>query len=142
MSPRLSIAQFIFGLALVPLLAIPHSAALAREDLNCGAYAATAAAQNDQNIMLACGFTGPRWNSDLSGHLKWCETATMVDLTAEDNARKSMLAQCANKPKQDQQACQGYAKAAVEHQIANKSQGCGLPEERGRRITPDISTGA
>ena len=127
MSPRLSrITQAISGLALILLIAVPHCALLAKEDLNCSAYAATAAAQNDQNVMQQCGFTGPRWSSDHSAHFKWCETVTMADLTAEDNARRSMLAQCAEKPKQNQQACQTYAKAAVEHQLANKSQGCGF----------------
>ena len=120
------LARPLIGAALVLLLALPRGALIAKENLNCSAYAATAAAQNDQNVMLACGFTGARWNSDPSGHFKWCETATMADLTNEDKARKSMLAQCAQKPKQEQQACQTYAKAAVEHQIANKSQGCGF----------------
>ncbi len=118
--------KVLIAAALILFVTVPRGALLAREDLNCSAYAATAAAQNDQNVMMGCGFTGPRWNSDLSGHLQWCETATMAGLTSEDNARKSMLAQCAQKPKQDQQACQAYAKAAVEHQIANKSQRCGF----------------
>lgn len=127
MSPRLSrITQAISGLALILLIAVPNSALRAKEELNCSAYAATAVAQNDQNVMQQCGFAGLRWSNDLSAHFKWCETVTMADLTAEDNARKSMLAQCAEKPKQDQQACQTYAKAAVEHQLANRSQGCGF----------------
>ena len=127
MSPSLGhIAPPLSGLTLILLLAFTHGGLLAKEELNCSAYAATAAAQNDQNVMLQCGFTGPRWSSDHSGHFKWCETVTMTDLTAEDNARRSMLAECTQKPKQDQAACQTYARAAVEHQVANRSQGCGF----------------
>lgn len=118
-APRAA-ATLILSLTMLP------TGGSAKEKLNCSAYAATAVAQNDQNMMQKCGFAGPRWSNDFNGHAKWCETATMADLTSEDKARKSMLAQCAEKPKQDQQACQPYAKAAVEHQVANTSQGCGF----------------
>ena len=122
---RHRIRQPLAWAAVLLILFMLHDAS-AKEQLNCSAYAATAVAQNDQNVMQGCGFAGPRWSSELKGHLQWCETATMADLTNEDRARKDMLAQCAEKPKQDQQACQAYAKAAVEHQIANKTQGCGF----------------
>jgi hypothetical protein len=122
---RLNVIRSLAGGTFV-ILQISSIIEARAEKLNCSAYAAAAAAQNDQNVLQKCGFTGPAWSSDLSGHMKWCETANMGMLVKEDNARKNALAQCAQKPKLDQQACQSYAKAAVEHQIANKSQGCGF----------------
>lgn len=106
-------------------LALALSAAAA-EQLNCQAYAAAAIAQNQQNVTFKCGFAGPRWSSDFNAHFSWCRTANMAALTAEDRARADLLAQCAAKPKQDQQACQAYAKEAVAQQNANKTRGCGL----------------
>jgi hypothetical protein len=94
--------------------------------LNCSAYAGQAVAQQDQNVMLNCGFAGGRWSSDFNSHFKWCETATMAKLTAEDTARKQALAQCAQKPKQEQQACQDYSGEAVAQHKANLNRGCGL----------------
>jgi len=115
----------LFALAVVGAFAIAMSGADA-EQLNCGAYAAAAVAQNQQNVNFHCGFSGPRWSNNYNAHFSWCKTANMAALTAEDKARNDMLAQCAAKPKQDQQACQAYAKEAVAQQKANKMHSCGL----------------
>jgi hypothetical protein len=76
-------------------------AADARADtnLNCDAYAAAAVAQNQQNIALGCGLTGLAWSNDHAGHRNWClaPATKMPNLTHEDDARTSALAQCGNK---------------------------------------------
>lgn len=116
--------SFAFAAAGGLFIAAPQAAATSH--LNCGAYAAAAIAQNQQNVNLKCGFSGPRWSGNFNAHFNWCNTANMAALTAEDKARAGMLAQCAAKPKQDQQACQAYAKEAVGQQKTNKARGCGL----------------
>jgi hypothetical protein len=76
-------------------------AADARADtnLNCDAYAAAAVAQNQQNIAWGCGLTGLAWSNDLIGHRNWClaPATKMPNLTHEDNARTSALAQCGDR---------------------------------------------
>lgn len=112
------------AVALLFVTSIDH--AFATQHLNCGAYAALAVAQQEQNIQMKCGFAGGRWSGDLNGHFTWCQTSTMAKLTTEDKARKAALAKCAKKPQADQQACQAYAAEAVKQQKANKAKGCGL----------------
>lgn len=108
------------------LLAALLQDAKATQHLNCGAYAALAVAQQEQNIQMKCGFTGGQWSANLNGHFAWCQTATMAKLTAEDKARKAALAKCAKKPQESQEACQAYAAEAVKQQKANKAKACGL----------------
>jgi hypothetical protein len=122
------------GLLLLVACDVPGATA---EQLNCQAYAAVAIAQQEQNIQMKCGFTGGRWSDDFNGHFKWCQTATMAKLTAEDKARKGALAQCAKKPQEDQQACQAYAAEAVKQQKANKAKNCGL---KGGAWSEDFTT--
>jgi hypothetical protein len=110
----------------VLLLAACNAPTAASEQLNCQAYAALAVAQQEQNIQMKCGFAGGRWSGDFNAHFKWCQTASMAKLTAEDKARKGALAQCAKKPQEDQQACQAYAEEAVKQQKANQAKNCGL----------------
>lgn len=100
--------------------------ALSSNHLNCSAYAAAAMAQNDQNKMQQCGYTGKRWSSNFQGHLNWCNSVQMADLTSEDAARKKMLQVCANKTAERQKTCQNYAASAVNQQQANKAQKCGF----------------
>jgi hypothetical protein len=92
----------------------------------CSAYAGQAVAQQDNNAMMNCGFTGGRWSNDFDGHFRWCQNATSTDLKREHDARRDELAQCAQKPKLEQQACQAYASEAVAQQKANARRGCGL----------------
>jgi hypothetical protein len=117
---------------------LPTFPAFAEEQLNCGAYAAAAVAQQQQNMQQGCGFTGPAWSADFNGHLAWCQAgATMADLTREDQARKDQLSLCTLKQAQDKQQqeaqqtqkiadCEEYARRAVEHQSANQYLKCGF----------------
>jgi hypothetical protein len=119
--------------------------AQAQEELNCGAYASAAVAQQQHNVQQGCGFTGPAWSADFNAHFAWCQSgAQMADLTREDRARSDLLAQCTAQQAQQeaqeaaeqaqQQAqqeqkiadCQEYARKAVEHQSANQYLKCGF----------------
>lgn len=122
------------GLLLLAACSVPDAAA---EQLNCQAYAAVAVAQQEQNVQMKCGLTGGRWSSDFKGHFQWCQTSTMAKLTAEDKARKAALAKCAQKPQEDQQACQAYAAEAVKQQKANTAKNCGL---KGGAWSEDYAT--
>jgi hypothetical protein len=124
--------------ALLAILAVTGGVAQADPNLNCDAYAGAAVAQNQQNIAQGCGLKGGAWSSDFNAHRNWCRApaTTMADLTAEDNARNAALAQCAGKPKLDQQACQVYAKKAVIAAEAAASHACGF---KGGRWSADYS---
>jgi hypothetical protein len=120
-----AIAAFFLPLAQAPV-------AQADTNLNCDAYAGAATAQNQQNETLNCGFSGLAWSGDFEAHRKWCLApgTKMHNLTAEDNARKHALAQCAAKPKLDQAACQTFAKRAVTAADAAAKHGCGFGGNR------------
>jgi hypothetical protein len=122
----------VLGIAALILLLLTTTGARATANLNCDAYAGAAVAQNQQNENFKCGFTGAAWNNDFSAHRNWClsATTTMQNLTAEDNVRKQALAQCAEKPKLDQAACQTFAKKAVIAADAATKRGCGFAGNR------------
>lgn len=110
------------------IIALAPTLALADASLNCSAYAGIAVAQQEQNQALGCGFAGAAWSGDFQAHFQWCSQATvkMANLTAEDNARKAQLQDCAARPQKAQEACIPYAQNAVlAFNMANKAQ-CGL----------------
>jgi hypothetical protein len=114
-------------------------AALADANLNCDAYAGAAVAQQQQNLAQGCGFSGPAWSADFAAHRNWClsPATKMANLTNENNARNAALAQCAAKPKLDQQACQTYANRAVTVAKAAAERSCGF---KGGRWVADYAT--
>jgi len=61
----------------------------------CRAYASIAVAQNAVNLANRCGFTGNRWDSDYSNHLRWCTAVAPGACRAETQQRQAMLDQCA-----------------------------------------------
>ena len=122
-----STIQLAGPLAIAALMQ-PAPPALADANLNCDAYAATAVADNEQNKTFSCGLSGPAWSGDFNAHRAWClqDATKMANLTAEDKARKAALAQCAQKPAQAQQACQGYADQAVKQAKEATVMKCGF----------------
>ena len=67
----------------------------------CLDYANKAVADAEKNIAESCGFTGPRWQTDLQGHLNWClgdASAYGVQTTNEELARENQLATCVPLP--------------------------------------------
>jgi hypothetical protein len=114
-------------LLVLPMLT-PLRPAAGDVNLNCDAYAGAAVAQQQQNLAQSCGLGGPAWSLDFAAHRTWClaPATKMENLTAEDEARRSALALCADKPKQEQAACQNYANRAVMIADAAIKQQCGL----------------
>jgi hypothetical protein len=96
---------------------------LADQNLNCGAYAATAVEQQNQNAALGCGLKGGAWHADFQRHFNWCvqPNVKMANLTKEDNYRKDALAQCSAR----RSACEKYASSAVAAQGVNQQMSCG-----------------
>lgn len=111
---------------------LPTGGVLADANLNCDAYAGAAAAQNQQNEIFKCGFSGSAWSSDFNAHRQWClaPATKMQNLTAEDNARKQALVQCAEKAKLDQAACLVFAKKAMIAVDGAAKRACGFGGNR------------
>ena len=60
----------------------------------CAVYAATAVNQNKENISRKCGFTGPRWDSNVANHESWCRVVNAALPKSEDTARTQDLERC------------------------------------------------
>ena len=84
-SNRLS-AVIMTGLGLT-LIATGQKPVAANSHLNCQAYAQSVIDQTNENAKWGCGFTGRRWSTDYNLHVNWCNSAQMVNLTNEQNAR-------------------------------------------------------
>ncbi len=60
----------------------------------CAHYARTAVAQNQENIRLGCGNTGPRWQSNYDNHYRWCTTTSQSSANYEETQRRHALNRC------------------------------------------------
>jgi len=61
----------------------------------CLGYAATAVAQQSQNLDRGCGFTGPSWNANPDDHFNWCMHGENLKHTqAEKQTRRQALDRC------------------------------------------------
>jgi hypothetical protein len=61
----------------------------------CRNYRRQASYAAYENIILKCGYTGPRWSQDDDMHLKWCLfEGTQALANAETAARSAALADC------------------------------------------------
>jgi hypothetical protein len=61
----------------------------------CAKYANLAVAQQNKNVVLGCGLTGPRWMNNYGLHYSWCLGAPLAAAKAETHARIAGLQQCA-----------------------------------------------
>jgi hypothetical protein len=59
---------------------------------NCDDYASRALSQ--VQIATGCGFTGPRWSSEVPAHENWCKRASTRDRSREYNERLKALIGC------------------------------------------------
>jgi len=104
----------------------------------CKQYAKNAVVQNQQNMELACGFTGPAWSANYSHHYDWCMKVPRKQADDGTSQRADALTnQCAGaQPSQQppgggsssgpEVRCDQYAKKAVEQNNENISKGCGF----------------
>ena len=82
----------IAGLMLAAVFAAAPANAQSRDE-RCRDYARDAADQADQNQRNRCGYSGPRWSDDRTGHFAWC---MLFPRQAEDEnrARADDLRRC------------------------------------------------
>ncbi|QKK03412.1 MAG: hypothetical protein HND55_12530 [Pseudomonadota bacterium] len=122
------------------LWAAPKVAADQRHP-GCERYAAAAVGQQQQNLELGCGLSGPAWNADHSAHYNWCMHGENHErfAAAEERRRAERLASCrsaATPPGRVQDtACTDYAETAVGQHQENLDRDCGFT---GPRWSPDF----
>lgn len=63
----------------------------------CEWYGRTALKQQQENVQLKCGFTGPEWSSDLRAHVAWCASVPPDVWKKSAQSRDQQLAACAGK---------------------------------------------
>jgi len=81
------------GLALLGAIAGASSPASA----NCDWYVKTSLEQQQRNLKLKCGFSGPEWSVDKGAHAAWCATVSPDTSRASAQKREADLAKCAAK---------------------------------------------
>jgi hypothetical protein len=116
---------FSFGLAIAASAALAPSAHAAL----CDDYVKTAKVQVDANANQQCGFSGPRWTSDLNAHKSFCEgnerAKNLAIINSEQSARQQSLASCGVYGN-----CDNYVSAALRSAASNTSQHCGFTGPR------------
>lgn len=61
---------------------------------NCLDYGTTAAAQQNENLDLGCGFSGLRWHGDVAAHAGFCSLVGEATASGETAIREAELARC------------------------------------------------
>jgi hypothetical protein len=69
-------------------------AAGASAQTTCEWYGRTALKQQQENVQLKCGFTGPEWSSDLRAHMAWCASVPPDVWKKSAQSRDQQLAAC------------------------------------------------
>ncbi len=78
-------------LAVLGVVALSSAPALA----NCDWYVKTALEQQQRNLKLKCGFSGPEWSVDKGAHAAWCASVGPDVSKASAQKREAALGQCA-----------------------------------------------
>jgi len=84
---------YILG-SLAAILGAVGLASGAAAQANCETYGKLAIQQQQENVTLKCGFTGPEWSPDLGAHTGWCGTVGPDQWKAQLQARKQQLDTC------------------------------------------------
>jgi hypothetical protein len=83
----------------------------------CNQYASDADKSVKRAIHLKCGFTGPRWTKNTSGHFAWCLIVDQGLAESEADARAADLKQC---------TCEWYADHTMVQIAMNIANKCGF----------------
>ncbi|HFC04107.1 MAG TPA: hypothetical protein ENJ55_00260 [Rhizobiales bacterium] len=143
------LATVAAGLTAMTLASIAAtSVAEAGSPAKCGRYAATAVAQQAQNIRNGCGFAGFEWHSNQNAHFTWCLAVGGNARRSGTRMRRRALASCARNQGAgnnggwqgnggqaqpaggSRAACDAYAKQAVRANRTSEALVCG---NRGSR---------
>ena len=90
----------------------------------CQTYVTEAVKAQDENARLNCGLAGDQWSKDRGHHAAWCAVVNQGATSAETEARRLLLVNCAVPGRK--QACQAYADTAVAQYAESGRLGCGL----------------
>lgn len=71
-------------------VALQPAAALA----NCDWYVKTALEQQQRNLKMKCGLTGPEWSADKGAHAAWCAGVGPDVSRSMAQQREAALGQC------------------------------------------------
>ena len=64
---------------------------------NCDWYVKTALEQQQRNLKLKCGLSGPEWSVDKGAHAAWCASVSPETSRSSAQKREADLAKCAAK---------------------------------------------
>jgi hypothetical protein len=95
-------------------------------DQACDRYAAESVRQNQLNLSLGVGQTGPAWSNDFRAHRNWCLQGNNLKTTPGHlQTREKLLQEFAIKT--GKEAAKRYAEESVRQNEANKAMGAGYP---------------
>ncbi|QKK03414.1 MAG: hypothetical protein HND55_12540 [Pseudomonadota bacterium] len=98
----------------------------------CQAYTLTAVAQQRQNELERCGYTGSAWSADANMHRAWCADQVPATLDGETRARTAALQSClGSEPAVGGNArCTAYAASAVDQATTQQTHNCNFSGAR------------
>lgn len=64
---------------------------------NCDWYVKTALEQQQRNLKLKCGLSGPEWSVDKGAHTAWCASVSPETSRTSAQKREADLAKCSGK---------------------------------------------
>ena len=85
--------------AALPALAVLGAVGLhaAPAAANCDWYVKTSLEQQQRNLKLKCGLSGPAWSADKGAHATWCASVSPDASKATAQKREAELGKCAAK---------------------------------------------
>jgi hypothetical protein len=83
----------------LPALAVLGAVGLhaAPASANCDWYVKTSLEQQQRNLKLKCGLSGPGWSVDKGAHATWCASVSPDASKATAQQREADLGKCAAK---------------------------------------------
>lgn len=83
----------LLGLTFLGALALNPAAAFA----NCDWYVKTSLEQQQRNLKMKCGFSGPEWSVDKNAHAAWCASVGPDVSRKAAQTREQQLSTCSGK---------------------------------------------
>ncbi|MBU2481187.1 MAG: hypothetical protein KJ760_08870 [Proteobacteria bacterium] len=115
---------FVFFILVMPMIICLSSASAVNLEA-CRRYAAESVRQNEQNVALKAGFTGPAWNSSFDHHYNWCVQGNNLADTPTHLANREKALQ-ENAIKFAKEAFKRYGTESVRQFNESKAMGAGF----------------